>query len=102
MALQSGGSRGLQLCGRIVSNELEVVGAGKTRWLDNPAILVAMTQEHMAVATEQVMVLRLSWKKQVTRALPFSSRPPLALGSESLARSISNLPSHRSFNLQDH
>jgi len=72
MALQTGGSRGLQLCGRIASNELEAVGAAKPRWLDNPAILVAMTQEHMAIATEQVMVMRLSWKQQgETDSKPF-------------------------------
>lgn len=77
MALQTGGSRGLQLCGRIASPELEAVGAAKPRWLDNPAILVAMTQEHMAIATEQVMVMRLSWKQQVSRALLICNCPIL-------------------------
>jgi len=101
MALHPGGSRGLQLSGRIVSNELEAVGAGKTRWLDNPAILVAMTQEHMAIATEQVMVMRLSWKQQVNRALPVFNCQTSALGLESSARSILNLPYHWWFYLQD-
>ena len=64
MAVQAGGSRGLQLCGCVASDELEAVGAGKVRWLDNPSILVAMAQQHLAVATEQVMVMRLSWKQQ--------------------------------------
>jgi hypothetical protein len=88
MALQAGGSRGLQLCGCVASDELGAVGAGKTRWLDNPAILVAMTQDHLAIATEQVMVMRLSWKQQVTNAFPFPNSPASALGSETLASSI--------------
>lgn len=67
MAVQTGGSRGLQLCGCIVTDELEAVGAGKTRWLDNPVILVAMTQEHLAIATDQVIIMQLTWKQQAEK-----------------------------------
>jgi len=63
-ALQAGGSRGLQLCGSIAINDLSAVGAGKPRWLDNQVILVAMAHEHMAIATEQNIVMRLTWGQE--------------------------------------
>lgn len=64
-ALQAGGSRGLQLCGSIAVNDLSAVGAGTPRWLDNQVVLVAMAHEHMAIATEQNIVMRLTWKQEV-------------------------------------
>lgn len=64
-ALQAGGSRGLQLCGSIAGNDLSAVGAGTPRWLDNQVILVAMAHEHMAIATEQNIVMRLTWRQEV-------------------------------------
>lgn len=64
-AIQAGGSRGLQLCGSIAGNDLSAVGAGTPRWLDNQVILVAMADEHMAIATEQNIVMRLTWTQEV-------------------------------------
>ncbi|KAH8937404.1 hypothetical protein BDL97_16G026700 [Sphagnum fallax] len=53
------GYRGLQLCGSIPTDELSAVNS---RWLDDAALLVAMThQQQMAVAVNRTIVMRLSW-----------------------------------------
>jgi hypothetical protein len=53
------GYRGLQLCGSIPTDELSAVNS---RWLDDAALLVAMThQQQMAIAMNRTIVMRLSW-----------------------------------------
>jgi hypothetical protein len=53
------GYRGLQLCGSIPTDELSAVNS---RWLDDAALLVAMThQQQMAIAVNRTIVMRLSW-----------------------------------------
>lgn len=53
------GYRGLQLCGSIPTDELSAVNS---RWLDDVALLVAMThQQQIAVAVNRTIVMRLSW-----------------------------------------
>jgi len=53
------GYRGLQLCGSIPTEELSAVNS---RWLDDAALLVAMThQQQMAIAVNRTIVMRLSW-----------------------------------------
>jgi hypothetical protein len=53
------GYRGLQLCGSIPTEELSALNS---HWLDDAALLVAMThQQQMAIAVNRTIVMRLSW-----------------------------------------
>lgn len=54
--------RGVQFSGCIASEELGAVGAGIEGWLDNPGLVVSMTQDHIALASRQAMVIETGWK----------------------------------------
>lgn len=52
----------MQFSGCIASEELGAVGAGIEGWLDNPGLVVSMTQDHIALASRQAMVIETGWK----------------------------------------